>query len=223
VTLAALSLAACGAGVDARPAETDGLPVLALAASAAGADRLQASAPAAARAAIEADLQADPDRLGALNDLAVSYARAGHLDAARALLDTAVAQGDAAVQQAALVNLGETYALEGNLSAAAALLETARSIDPAVPAPHYALALLADGRGDGDAARAAIAEALRLDPQGAAREAIVPLHDEEGLHLEALVALHAGDRARAEPLLRALAAGRFPALAGAAARHLAGR
>ena len=44
---------------------------------------------------------------------------------------------------------------------------------------------------------------------------------EEALHLEALVALAAGDRARAEPLLRELARGRFASLAAAAERHLA--
>jgi tetratricopeptide (TPR) repeat protein len=125
------------------------------------------------------------------------------------------------VQQAALVNLGELYALEGYLPAAAAHLETARSIDPAQPAPHYALALLASARGDVPGAAASLREALRLDPDGAVRDALVTVQPDEALHLAALIALSAGDRGRAEPLLRALAQSRFPTLAAAADRHLA--
>jgi Tfp pilus assembly protein PilF len=219
VALAALALAACGPAADPRLA--DGSPVVAVVSTAGSAARLRAGDPAAARAAFEADLSGDPDRLDALNDLAVSYALDGHVDAARRLLDTAVAEGDARVQQAALVNLGELYALEGYLDAALAHLETARSIDPTRAAPHYALALLADGRGDFETADAALREALRLDPDGAAREPLVAIQPEEAVHLAALVALAAGDRVRAAPLLRALADGRSPALAAAAERHLA--
>ena len=39
--------------------------------------------------------------------------------------------------------------------------------------------------------------------------------------MKPLIALAAGDRARAEPLLRELARGRFAPLAAAAERHLA--
>jgi Tfp pilus assembly protein PilF len=223
-TLAALSLAACGAGADPRLSDwADGTPVVAFVSSPATAAKLQTGDLSAARVALEAELSGDPDRLDALNDLAVSYCLDGHLDAARRLFDTAVAQGDARVQQAALVNLGELFALEGYLTAAAAHLETARSIDPSRPGPHYALALLADGRGDFEGASAALREALRLDPDGAVRDALVTLQPEEAQHLAALVALTLGDRARAEPLLRALAQGRFPTLAVAAEHHLAER
>ena len=104
----------------------------------------------------------DPDRLAALNDLAVSYLIEGHADAARRLLDEVVASGTPREQQAALVNLGELYAAEGYVSAAQAYLETARAIDPARPEPWYALALLADGRGDLDLAASTLSEALRL-------------------------------------------------------------
>ena len=61
----------------------------------------------------EAALAQDPDRLSALNDLAVSYVLEGHGDAARRLLDEVVATGSVAEQQAALVNLGELYAARG--------------------------------------------------------------------------------------------------------------
>jgi Tfp pilus assembly protein PilF len=220
--LAALALAACGTGADARLGETsEAAPVLAVASTAATSARLRSGDLAAARVALEADLSNDPDRLDALNDLAVSYCLDGHFDAARRLLDTAVAEGDSRVQQAALVNLGELYALEGYLPAAAAHLETARSIDPGHPVPHYALALLANLRGDTAAAGASLREALRLDAEGTVRDALVTLHPDEALHLDALVALFSGDRPRAEPLLRALAQSRFPTLAAAAERNLA--
>jgi Tfp pilus assembly protein PilF len=219
---AAVALAACGGAADPRfPDRADAIPVLAVVSSSGAADRLQGSDRAAARNAFEAALSADPEQLTSLIDLAVAYSIDGHVDAARQLLDAAVAEGDAPVQQAALVNLGELYALEGFPAAAAAHLETARSIDPAVAGPHYALALLADGRGDSDGARASLREALRLDPSGAVRDSFVTLHPEEGVHLAALVAWGTGDRARAEPLFRQLAQGRFPSLVAAAERHLA--
>jgi Tfp pilus assembly protein PilF len=220
--LAALTLAACGGAADPRfPDRADATPVLAIVSSAATASRLQAGDLTSVRAAIEADLSADPDRLSGLIDLAVSYAIDGHPDAARRLLDAAVAEGDAAVQQAALVNLGELYAIEGYPAAATAHFETARSIDPTRAGPHYALALFADGRGDPEGAHEALREALRLDPDGAVRDALVTIQPEETRHLAALLALTAGDRARAEPLLRELAKARFPSLAAAAERHLA--
>jgi Tfp pilus assembly protein PilF len=221
-SLALLALAACGGAEGNRlPDRADASPVMAVASSAEAADRLQAGDLSTARSALEAELSADPDRLEPLVDLAVSYAIDGHVDTARRLLDAAVAEGDARVQQAALVNLGELYAIEGYPSAAAAHFETARSIDPSVPGPHYALALFADARGDFDGAREALREALRQDPSGAVRDTLVTVTPEEGIHLSALLALNAGDRARAEPLLRELARGRYAALAAAAERHLA--
>ena len=219
----ALLLAACG-GTEARlAANGDGAPVLATLASPAGtgADRLRAGDLAGARASFEADLAQDPDRLSALNDLAVSYVLEGHGDAARRLLDEVVAAGSPAEQQAALVNLGELYAAEGYVAAARAYFETARSLDPAQPEPLYALALLADSRGDLPLARATLREALRRDDGGAARAALAYVYPEERVHLEALVAEATGDPAARERF-RELAAGRFAALAAAAERHLAG-
>jgi tetratricopeptide (TPR) repeat protein len=205
-------------------ARGDGAPLLVALASpaGAGAERLRAGDLDGARASFEAALRQDPDRLSALNDLAVSYVLDGHADAARRLLDEVVAAGSPAEQQAGLVNLGEVYAAEGYVSAARAYLETARSIDPQRPEPIYALALLADARGDLAAARAALREALRRDEGGAARAALAYVYPEERVHLEALVAEQAGDGAVAAERWRTLSAGRFAALAAAAERHLAG-
>ncbi len=219
----ALLLAGCG-GAEARTAlRGDGAPVVATLAapSGAGADRLRAGDLAGARALFEAALAQDPDRLSALNDLAVSYVLDGHGDAARRLLDEVVATGSVAEQQAALVNLGELYALEGYVSAAKAYLDTARSLDPQRAEPLYALALLADARGELAAARASLREALRRDDTGAARAALAFVHPEERVHLEALVAEAAGDPA-ARDRWRDLASGPFAALASAAERHLGG-
>jgi Tfp pilus assembly protein PilF len=216
-----LALAACG-GTEARSGA--GAPVLATLAGGPGpgADRLRAGDLAGARALFEADLARDPDRLSALNDLAVSYVLDGHGDAARRLLDEVVASGGTAEQQAALVNLGELFAAEGYVAAAQAYLETARSLDPSRPEPIYALALLADARGDLPGARATLREALRRDDAGAARSSFAYVYPEERVHLEALVAEQAGDRAGAAERWRELAAGRFAALAAAAERRLGG-
>ncbi len=220
--LALAALAACG-GAEMRPGR-DALPAIATLAgpSGPGADRLRAGDVSGARAAFEAALAADPGRLGPLNDLAVSYVLDGHADAARRLLDEVVASGDAVEQQAALVNLGELYAADGYVSAAQAYLETARGLDPAQPEPWYALALLADSRGETDRARASLREALRRDDGGAERAAFLYLYAEERVHLDAMVAEHAGDVQAAQEKWRALLGGRLAALAAAAERHLAG-
>jgi Tfp pilus assembly protein PilF len=217
-------LAACGGAEPRSPARDQASPVLSTLASGAGAgpDRLRASDLAGARAAFEADLSRDPDGLGALNDLAVSYYLEGHSDAARRLLDEVVAKGDVDEQQAALVNLGELYAVDGYVSAAQAYFETARGLEPSRPEPWYALAVLADSRGDVERARSSLREALARDRTGAARAAFAYAHPEERVHLEALLAEQSGDAALAAARWRALAAGRFPALAAAAERHLAG-
>jgi len=116
----------------------------------------------AARSGFEASLRADPDRMAALNDLAVGYYLAGRVEAARQLLDEVLAHGEPPEQLAALVNLGELCALEGYLTAAQAYLESAVGIDGARAEPRIALALLADARGDPDATRL-LREAMRLD------------------------------------------------------------
>jgi FimV-like protein len=219
----AVLLAGCGGAEAARVGSRDGAPVIATLANpaGAGAERLRAGDLAGARSALEAALAADPDRLDALNDLAVSYLLDGHGDAARRLLDEVVASGNPAEQQAALVNLGELHAAEGYVAAAAAFLETARSIDSSRAEPLYALALLADARGDLAGGRATLKDALRRDEGGAARAGLAYVYPEERVHLEALVAEAAGD-ALARDRWRELAAGRFAALAAAAERHLAG-
>ncbi len=222
--LGLLALAACGGAEPRSPARDAAAPVLAQLASPAGAgpDRLRAGDLAGARTSFEAELARDPDGLGALNDLAVTYLLEGHADAASRLLDEVVAKGSVADQQAALVNIGELYATQGYVSAAQAYLETARSLDAAQPEPWYALALLADGRGDLERARRSLREAIARDETGAARATLAYLYPEERVHLEALVAELAGDGAVAAERWRALASGRFAALAAAAERHLAG-
>lgn len=221
--LAALLLAACG-GADPRLPARDALPSLATLSTPGGpgADRLRAGDLAAARVTFESALASDPGKLGALNDLAVSYVLEGHADAARRLLDEVVASGDTLEQQAALVNLGELLAADGYVSAAQAYFETARGLDSSRPEPLYALALLDDSRGKLDLARVTLAEAIRRDEGGAARAAFLYVHPEEQVHLEALVAEQSGDVATAQEKWRALAAGRFATLAAAAERHLAG-
>jgi tetratricopeptide (TPR) repeat protein len=221
--VAAILVAGCGGAVDARTGRGDGAPLVATLASPSGpgAERLRAGDLAGARVAYEAALGANPDRLSALNDLAVSYVLDGHGDSAHRLLDDVVSAGTPAEQQAALVNLGELYAADGYVAAARAFLETARSIDPQRAEPLYALALLDDVRGDTAGARALAREALRRDEGGAGRAALAYVYPEERVHLEALVAEAAGDPA-AKDRWKELAAGRFTALAGAAERHLAG-
>lgn len=217
----ALALAACG-GMDAGQAgvKADASPlVAALASDGAGRAQLEAGDTVAARTSFEAALSADPNRLSALNDLAVSYALDGRLDASRQLLEEVVARGDSREQQLALVNLAEVYALDGYGTAAAAHLESARAIDPARPEPLYALALLDDARGDLSQARSALRDALRAD-DGSGRRALVFVYPEERAHLEALLAEAHGDRADAQARFQRLAAGRFPALAAAAQKHL---
>lgn len=219
--LAALALAACGGQVDAIP-RAAAAPLCATLASApvAGTSQILAGDRAQARAAFESALAEDPDRLSALNDLAVSYYLDGRFEAARQLLDEVVARGAAREQQAALVNLAELYALDGYLSAARAHLESARGIDAARPEPVYALGLLADARGDSAAALLLLREAIRQDEGGAARQGLAFVYPEERTHLEALLAEAQGDRDLAQGRWRDLKAGRFPSLVAAAQRHL---
>lgn len=215
--------AACGGQLEARERPGhDGAPVLAtLSASEAGEGtaQLKAGDLAAARVSFESTLSQDPDRVGALHDLAVSYYLDGRFDAARALFEEVVNRGAPRDQQAALVNLGELYALDGYLDAARAYFESARDIDAAAPAPHYALALLADLRGDGAGALALVRDAMRLDDGGAARSGFAFVYPEERLHLEALVAEASGDRAAAAEKWQALAASQLASLRAAARRR----
>ncbi len=220
--IAAVALAACGGAEPSRLAiREDAAPALAALASpaTAGAALLFAGDLPGARAAYEAELSSRPDQLGPLNDLAVGYLLDGHVDAARRLLDEVVASGTPRQQQAALLNLGALYAVEGHAVAAQAYLEAARALDATRPEPHYALALLADARGETAAARAALREAVRLD-DGSARAAFAFPFREGRRHLEGLLAEQAGDTAAAGAAWRELSGARFPAVAGAAQRHL---
>jgi tetratricopeptide (TPR) repeat protein len=165
-------------------------------------------------------LTQNPDGLSALNDLAVTYAAEQRFDAARALFEEVLTRGGAQDQQAAHVNLAELYALDGYLVAAEAHLMSARASDPTRAEPSYALALLADARGEQAAATAALRDALENDSTGTARRALAFLYPEERLHLDALVADAVGDVPTADARWRELARGRFRSLSQAAQRHL---
>ena len=220
----ALLLAALRRGRGAPRPRDDAAPVLATLASPAGsgADRLRAGDLAGARAVFEAALAQDPDRLSALNDLAVSYVLDGHGDAARRLLDEVVASGSPAEQQAALVNLGELYAAGGvRLRRAGLPRDRARASIRAAPSRCTRSRCSPTRAGTSSRRSATLREALRRDDGGAARAALAYVYPEERVHLEALVAEAAGDPAARERW-RELAAGRFAALAAAAERHLAG-
>jgi FimV-like protein len=221
--LALLALAACGGGADPSRLAIgeESIPALALLASpaTAGATLLLAGDLPGARAACEAELAGNPDQLSALNDLAVGYLLDGHVDAARRLLDEVVASGGPRQQQAALLNLGALYAVEGHLTAAQAYLMASSGLDATRPEPHYALALLADARGDARGARAALREAVRLD-DGTGRASLAFPFREGRRQLDALLAEQAGDTLAAAAAWREVAQGRFPALASTATRHL---
>jgi tetratricopeptide (TPR) repeat protein len=143
--LATVALAACGGQVEPAPRRVDATPLFAMLAApvAPGARELRTGRLAEARGRLEATLVADPDRVAALNDLAVTYYLEGRSDAARQLLEEVIARGGAREQQAALVNLAGLYALDGYANAALAYLGSARAVDPARPEPAYARALLA--------------------------------------------------------------------------------
>jgi Flp pilus assembly protein TadD len=218
--LAALALlAACGgqdASVRAGAVPVAGVLVIA---SGPGTAELRSGQLVAARAGFESLVRGNPERMDALNDLAVAYHLEGHSEAARQLLDEVVARGTPREQQAALVNLADLYAADGFLTAAQAHLEAARALDETRPEPAWAMALLADARGDADAARVA-AEAGRLDPDRGARRYLVFSSPEERSHFEALSAEAAGDGAAAAVHWRELRSGRYPALVQLAQRHL---
>jgi FimV-like protein len=220
--VALLALAACGGAEPSRlPIREDSTPTMATLASpaTAGAALLFAGDLSGARAVFEAELASRPDQLGSLNDLAVGYFLDGHVDAARRLLDEVVASGTPRQQQAALLNLGALYAVEGHATAAQAYLEAASALDPARAEPLYALALLADARGQLALARATLREALQLD-DGSARAAFAFPFREGRRHLDGLLAEQAGDLTAAGAAWRELSAARFPTVAGAAQRHL---
>jgi tetratricopeptide (TPR) repeat protein len=223
VLATAVAVAACGGEPDpsARHPSKDAVPLLAAVASppTGPVALLRAGDLAGARAGFELSLAANPDRLDALNDLAVSYILQARPESARQLLDEVVKRGASREQQVALVNLGELYALDGYPSAAQAYFESARSIDPTWPEPHYALALLADIRGDRAAATATLKEAVRLD-DGSRKASLAFVHPEEKLHLEALLLELSGDREAAVARWRELRSGRFGALSDVAERHL---
>ncbi len=213
-------LTACG-GQD-PSARSGGYPVVGVLVSASGpgSAEVRSGQLAAARFGFESLVRGDPERMDALNDLAVAYHLEGHSEAARQLLDEVVARGTPREQQAALVNLADLYAGEGFLQAAQAHVDAAREIDAARAETAWAQALLADARGDVEASRLA-AEAQRLDADGGSRRFLVFGSPEERIHFEALSAEAAGDRPFALSRWRELRAGRVPSLAQAAQRHLA--
>ena len=163
VLLPALALVAACGGQD-PSVRSGGYPVagVLVRASGPGTAEVRSGQLAAARAGFESLVRGDPERMDALNDLAVAYHLEGHSEAARQLLDEVVARGTPREQQAALVNLADLYAGEGFLQAAQAHVDAAREIDAGRAEPAWAQALLADARGDAEAPRlAAEAHAAR--------------------------------------------------------------
>jgi tetratricopeptide (TPR) repeat protein len=221
--LPALALVTACGGQDAS-ARSGGVPLagVLVRASGPGTAEVRAGQLAAARAGFESLVRGNPERMDALNDLAVAYHLEGQSEAARQLLDEVVARGTPREQQVALVNLADLYGGEGFLQAAQAHVDAAREIDAGRAEPAWAQALLADARGDAEAPRLA-AEALRLDVDGGARRHLVFESAEEQLHFEALSAEAAGDRSLALARWRELRSGRVPSLAQAALRHLGER
>jgi tetratricopeptide (TPR) repeat protein len=188
----ALGLAACGGGgLEPLPRRADAIAAPAVLATDAAAFTLDD--PSRARARYESALARDPDRLAALNDLAVTWLAEGRPEAARQLLDEVLARGGAREQQAALVNLATIYAQDGYLAAALAHCETARDVDPSRAEPRYVLALLVE-RGDRPRALAEMRDALRLD-DGTARGRLVFLSADARARLDALAAAAAERRA----------------------------
>ena len=220
VLFPALALVAACGGQD-PSVRSGGFPVagVLVRASGPGTAEVRSGQLAAARAGFESLVRGNPERMDALNDLAVAYRLDGHSEAARQLLDEVVANGTPREQQAALVNLADLYAGEGFLQAALAHVDAAREIDAGRAEPAWAQAILADARGDAEAPRLA-AEALRLDADGASRRFLVFESPEARVHFEALSAEAAGDRSLALARWRELRDGRVPSLAQAALRHL---
>ncbi len=219
--LPALALiAACGGQDPALRGNGMPVPGLLVRTAGPGTSELRAGQLGAARVGFDSVVRGNPERMDALNDLAVAYLLEGHSEAARQLLDEVVARGTPREQQAALVNLADVYAGDGLVQAAQAHLVAAREIDPARAEPAWAQALLADARGEADAPRL-VADAWRLDADGGARRQLVFESPEERIHFEALQAEAAGDRVTAAARWRELRAGRLPVLVQAALRHLA--
>jgi tetratricopeptide (TPR) repeat protein len=220
LVVATVALAACGGQVEPAPRRVDGVPLLATLSGLGmpGTRELRMGRLPEARARLEMVLASDPDQVAALNDLAVTYYLEARFDAARQLLEETINRGGAREQQAALVNLAELYAVDGYLTAAQAYLGSARAIDPARPEPLFALALLADARGDRASALSLMRAALRADDLGVARRGFAFAYGEERQHLDALVAEAQGEPAGER--WRELRAGRFPVLAQVAQRHL---
>jgi Tfp pilus assembly protein PilF len=181
----ALAGAACGGGLEPLPRRADSVTSPAVLAS--DLPPFRAEDAARARARYEAALAGDPDQLGALNDLAVTYLAEGRPEAARLLLDEVLARGGPREQQAALVNLATIYAGDGYLAAALAHCETARDVDPSRAEPRYVLALLLE-RGDRARSLAELREALRLDDGGAGRARLLFASPDARAQLDALAA-----------------------------------
>jgi tetratricopeptide (TPR) repeat protein len=218
--LFAVALAACGGGADLGVRRADQVPAPVVIRDPAV---LRTADAPAVRSKLEAALARDPDDVGALSDLAMTWFAEERRDAARVLLDEALARGAPREQQVALVNLAALYADEGYLEAAMAYAQTAHDIDPARPEPAYLLAVLASARGERERAREHARDALRLDDAaGSAREKLAVLHPEARLHLDAVLA-EATASPDAASRWRELRAARFPALAAVAERRLEGR
>lgn len=98
----------------------------------------------------------------ALNREGAAALAAGHLETAEARIALALEYSHRFTE--AWVNLGLVELQRGNFDRARRHFLEARRLNPDLPAPHHALALLADREGDGEAAEAGYRAALKVDP-----------------------------------------------------------
>jgi spermidine synthase len=168
----------------------------------------------AARVALRAALEIDPELAPAWNLLGRALAELGRrAEARRAFEEAARRTEDPALGAAARNNLGALLVEEGETEAAARLFRETLALDPSLAAAHANLGLVLKRRGDAPGAEAAYRRALELEPANAdARYNLARLlaaagrRAEAAAELESLLAFEPDD-AGAAAALRDLRAG----------------
>jgi tetratricopeptide (TPR) repeat protein len=103
-----------------------------------------------------------PQRAIELNAAGALAIAEGRLSVAEARLSVALEYNPRFVE--AWVNLGYVELGRGNFEQARRDFERARELNQDIPAPHHALGVLADRKGDGDEAERHYRDALKVDP-----------------------------------------------------------